>query len=383
MTQPWSALSIIIAVVSLVSYMHGMFLSTPMRRDNVLYELDKELYETVVKPNIGKYGFYGSPQMSWNGLTYVIEIDVLLKNAKLLSIDEVKLVHKHIYRDLFERINSIRTIRPFLAEFPLTAKSVYLNIFFLDERGEKCRPPYFSSIITREKKIQFIQIIYPDINSETRKTSFPEKKIIKEIPISDAEWLKDSLSISIPRSKVENYIKIPEYLEPSPRAFSIGEALFLFEAQFCKAHNLHIVTTGCAGITEKDSRAFDFVLRGQKWLDLIEAKRIGGACGRDLLRYVRENKACLEYLKDRSTWKNLKDPTTFPEPRHLAFRISFWDDNVDRWPAPAISEIRLFDEKLQYFTSDENQSLILVHEESFDDAVRALDVTKSTTKEEK
>ena len=52
----------------------------------------------------------------------------------------------------------------------------------------------------------------------------------------------------------------------------------------------------------------------------------------------------------------------------LAFRISFWDENVDRQPSPYISEIRLLDGRFSYFTSDDLQRLVLVREESFDDA---------------
>ena len=67
-------------------------------------------------------------------------------------------------------------------------------------------------------------------------------------------------------------------------------------------------------------------------------------------------------------------------PEQLAYRISFWDENIDRPVAPYIAEIRLLDGKLSYFTADENQQLVLVFEESFADSMsEALSVKNSGT----
>ena len=78
-------------------------------------------------------------------------------------------------------------------------------------------------------------------------------------------------------------------------------------------------------------------------------------------------------MKNQWSKKNsLNDSSVIPEPRHLSFRISFWDENVDRQSAPYIAEIHLMDKKFSYFTSDDLQRLVLVREESFDDALAFL-----------
>jgi hypothetical protein len=136
--------------------------------------------------------------------------------------------------------------------------------------------------------------------------------------------------------------------------------------------------SGTAGENERDSRAFDFVLGGGQCINLEEARKLAATCSKELLDFVRNDKECRIYLKERSEWKGSKDPSTFPEPRHIAFRISFWDENVDRQPAPYIAEIRVIDEKFKYFTSDECQRLVLVHEETFDEAQAFLKSLKDT-----
>jgi hypothetical protein len=368
----WNTFLTGVICIFLVSRIHAMFLPHSERRDDVLYELDKELHETIVKANKGKYGFFSSPQMSKNGLTYVIVINAFLKNVKCRSVEEVELIHKHIYEDLFKQLCSIRVIRPFLAEFPLTAHSVHINLDFYGEKNEKCRPPYLSGVIARGTDFEFLQIVMKDIRFEDKIQSVPDKDVVKVIPLSEASWMKQFLSTSIPRSKSDHPIKVPEYVQPSPHSSPMSQAVFSFERAFCKANNLHIVSFGDAGAAPDKSRAFTFILRGEQQVSLEEAQRIARSCSKGLFDFVCHNQTCLDYMQERSTWEFLKDPAIFPEPRHLGFRISFWDENVDRPSAPYIAEIRLFDSVLQYFTADENQILKLTYEEPFEAAIEAI-----------
>ena len=83
-------------------------------------------------------------------------------------------------------------------------------------------------------------------------------------------------------------------------------------------------------------------------------------------------------MVERSTDKYIHDDATFPEIRHIGFRISFWDENIDRQIAPYIAEIRMFEGRLKYFTADDGQRLVLVYEESYDDAQAFLKSQKAS-----
>jgi hypothetical protein len=88
----------------------------------------------------------------------------------------------------------------------------------------------------------------------------------------------------------------------------------------------------------------------------------------ELFDFVRKDASCVEYVQKRSLWPREEHPSPTPIPEQLAFRISFWDENIDRQIAPYIAEIRLLDGKLKYYTADEGQRLELVYEETFDEA---------------
>ena len=71
-----------------------------------------------------------------------------------------------------------------------------------------------------------------------------------------------------------------------------------------------------------------------------------------------------EFLKNWTSSPHCHHVSSTPSSDQIAFRINFWDENIDRPVAPYIAEIRLLDDKLSYFTADENQCLVLTFEET-------------------
>ena len=226
--------------------------------------------------------------------------------------------------------------------------------------------------------VKIFQDVIEDENDVKNQKRGPEYGVVKKIPLSEATWLKEFFSSSVSRKMADHKVKVPTYDRPSPQASAVVEAVFGFVKKFAHANGLEIVTTGNAGDHEGDSRGFNFVLCGGQCINLKEARKLAATCSKELLEFVRNDTECRTYLKRRSTWIGSKDPSTFPEPRHTAFRISFWDENVDRQPAPYIDEIRVIGENFKYFTSDEGQRLVLVHEETFDEAQAFLKALKDT-----
>ena len=51
--------------------------------------------------------------------------------------------------------------------------------------------------------------------------------------------------------------------------------------------------------------------------------------------------------------------------KYLSFRISFWDEYIDRVQAPAIAEVRVYGSRARYYVADELQRLHVVCEEEF------------------
>ena len=79
-----------------------------------------------------------------------------------------------------------------------------------------------------------------------------------------------------------------------------------------------------------------------------------------------------EFLKNWTSSPHCHHVSSTPSSDQIAFRINFCDENIDRPVAPYIAEIRLLDDKLSYFTADENQCLVLVFEETVKDNLQRI-----------
>ena len=355
----------LIGLLSVIFLNRGycMFLASKSPEESVLEVLDQELIDALMTPNKGKYAFLFAPEVSRHGLTYCLDFIIYIRGPKCTNIESVQLVHRKIFSEFLQTINSLRIIRPFLAEFPVTPNSLYVNIVFLDEHGKNLYPPYLSSIVARQGVIR-IQECVPKDKCGDRKSDI---KVLKQIPIPEATWLKDYFSFGVPRSKDTVHKKIPTYKSLNVPGYPILKAELLFAQKFCDANKLEIVITGDVEEVPKDNRPFDFALRGDRPIDLDQARKMAADCYHQFLVLVKNDPCFQDYLKERSTWVCQKDTATYPEPRHLGVRISFWDENIDRQPPPSIAEIRIIGDHCKYFTSDEGQRLVLVHEETFDE----------------
>ena len=182
MSYMWKLILITPLLALLISYVYGMSPSQPFGRDKVREALNAELCKAIVLPNRNIYSFFYRPEISRSGLTYCFEVILYARNIRCTSIEEVELVHKQIYRNFFNTMNSIRIIRPFLAEFPLTLNSFYLSINFQDGNGKNLLPPYFSAIYTKEQSIiKIYQDVIEDENDVKNQKRGPEYGLVKKM----------------------------------------------------------------------------------------------------------------------------------------------------------------------------------------------------------
>ena len=129
----------------------------------------------------------------------------------------------------------------------------------------------------------------------------------------------------------------------------------------------------------KDPTPFNLILWGTARLTKDAARKLAAECVGEFLKFVQNDKRTLDYMGERSKDKYMHDTATFPEARHIGFRISFWDENMDRQIEPYIAEIRLHEGKLRYFTADDGQRLVLAHEETFDEGQEYLKSLSNTS----
>ena len=328
--------------------------------------VDDELARVVSRPN--RWGYYVYPyfypQLSENGLTFWIQASVGLNSVRFTSVDDVEHLYVDIYRDFLRSVNSIRILRPYLASFPLTPESCWLTLSFDDCNGDPLHLPYIASAILNHEIINFTQ--YQGFDGDNMSLY---KSVCKR-SAREIQGLKELYTPSCPRGTVNPKPQLPGYAHLPGECVlpAVGAEEELIE-KFCKQNNLAFTIWGVVGKHYFDSRPFQFALRGSQTLSLEQAKSLAARCNKELLSFTQTNQMYKDYIKERSTWRNEKYPSPTPIPEQLAYRISFWDENIDRPVAPYIAEIRLLDGRLSYFTADENQQLVLVSEESFADSL--------------
>ena len=342
--------------------------------------LNKEIINEVMKPNDIGYEYLGMacpfegythvripdyPALVDSGLTFYLFICPSIETDPITEPRESLPIFKKIYADALKRFNAIRPIRPFLAEFPLTPSCCGLFLKFTDKEKQIRKPPYVGTI---RKMGETIEINPWDSWDKSEKA--PSNVNIR-VPVQ--EELKELYTPQLPPKQPGPKPKIPPLTRLSWRYNNpFGKSLFKFLTQFCQKQHLEITILGKVepNVSFKD---FSFALRGSQTLSLDEARKLAATCSKELLQYARTDPDAIAFMKQRSTERVVKDAATVAEPRHCAFRISFWNEDIDRIPAPAIAEIRVIGESFQYFTADKDQRLVLALEETRADAMAFLD----------
>lgn len=328
--------------------------------------VDDELVRVVSRPNRWGYYVYAYfyPHLSETGLTFWIQASVGLNSVRFTSVDDAEQLYVDIYRDFLCSVNSIRILRPYMASFPLTPESCWLTLGFDDCKGEPLRPPYIASAILNQEILDFTE--FQDLGGNNMS---PYKTICKR-PSREIQGLKELYTPRCPRGAVNPKPQLPQYV-PLPGQYvpPVAKAQDELIEKFCKQNNLAITIWGVVGKHYFDCRPFDFALRGSQNINLEQAKALATRCNKELVSFAQTSQLYKDYIKERSTWKNEQHPSPTPIPEQFAYRISFWDENIDRPVAPYIAEIRLLDGKLVYFTADDNQQLVLAFEESFADSL--------------
>ena len=319
---------------------------------------DEELFEAASVPNKWTYILQEPPSLSNCGLTFTLYTNILLPDVRTASFDEAEALFCETYPIFLEKLNALRGIRPLLASFPLDPDSCQLNIMFIDEHGDPIRPPLLAGVSLNRGVLEFYRgIMY------TSEDSTPYKMICKR-KARDVLGLKNYYQPKCPRSRASASTRKIHFL----RSFWAYNTTFFQEEietlkKLCLQENLSITTIGSVGRSPFDIRPLDFALHGSQQLNLEKARSLAKTCLQRAFAYIQNSTAYKEVIEK---WISSPQyhPSSTPSSDQIAFRINFWDENIDRPVAPYIAEIRLLDDKLSYFTADENQCLVLTFEET-------------------
>ena len=341
---------------------HGLGLSgiRPSQAKNSLSSLNNDLFQAVSVPNKWGYIVRISPDLSAHGLTFSLRVGLSLRRVETTSCDEAEALFCELYPDLLDKFNSLRTIRPLLASFPLDPDSCQLDVMFVDEHGWAVSPPFLAGVSLEEGSLEFFRHVigkrppYETIATRKAREVLSLKKLYQpschrtkaSTPLQGFQFLQCSWKYDCPLLQRE--IKALEKL--------------------CSQTNLALTAVGTVGKDYFDSRPIEFALHGTQQLTLKEAQNLAKTCLQCAFDHIKDNQPYRQWIEKWTSPGSCQQIYFEPASDQIAFRINFWDENIDRPVAPYISEIRLLDNKLSYFTADENQCLVLAFEEDVDEA---------------
>lgn len=304
------------------------------------------------------------PNISNGELCYYNEISVDFLNLHCTKVEEAEKLYVEIYRDMICRLNSIRVLRPFFDEFPLTPKNFHLSIGLKDEKGYPLFQPFISSVTGEKEEIVFA-VFNP--HRPTNRYVCPYHDIARH-PIAEIPGLKDLYAPKLEKAVPGEKPKIPCYTtRPKWCDTPMLIAEFTNIKRICSAHDLEIVVLGAVGQRSHDRVPFGYAFRGLQRLQLADAQKLTKEVLNEILGFVRKDKDILSAMR-QLTWVKDTDPLPFPQPDHVMLRLSFWDEDVNRVEKPCIAEVRVRKSNIQYFVADEYQRLELVHEEPWEGA---------------
>jgi hypothetical protein len=255
----------------------------------------------------------------------------------------------------------MRNIRPFLDEFPLTPNTFQLSVGFIDEKGENFCPPYLVSVIMDTKNLEFNQFYKVEKAGHF--------KTILAKPLSNCTDLQECYHPIVKRSKPSIPPSVPTFSSPPVLTRLPADwTVFLFAKKMTADFGLNFVAFRNVYEEQSSFTPFQIALWGRHQLSLPEARKLTAKISHDFLHTVQTDKDALDFMQKAYNSPKTHLDALQPEKRHIALRLSFWDENIDRQPVPYIAEVRLYNEKITYYTADENQFLVPVLEESFDDA---------------
>ena len=329
-------------------------------------EIQADIARALSQPTPWNYYFTSVPYSGAHHLNRTVDATVVISDKQFSEVEKAIHFSLPMYVDYLRKINSVRTLRQFLLEFPATPDICVLAIRFPFQHKDMRLKEHVGCIVFR-RGAEITHWI-PQLQDPEHLKAVTPFILPDQIPELAALYKK-----GVPRHFVDPKPIIRPVLEllHYPKE-SFRRQFFEFIKQWTPSFHLKLILMGITDSLKSRCDDFSFVATGVQKISLREARIIAATCGKDSIQFLKTNQRCLEYIQKESAKRNFD-----PSPIHyLTFRISFWDENIDRVVQPFIAEVRFVDGIFSYYTADEVQSLVLEHRETFDEAMEFLEQLK-------
>lgn len=145
-------------------------------------------------------------------------------------------------------------------------------------------------------------------------------------------------------------------------------ALNQFATQLAKEHGMRLLLTGTGSLVDAKGthRGFSFI--DDRLATIDQARPMVISMLKAFWKKFNEDPLF-------KTWMLYDDEKISYYDYAFAMKVSYWDQNNDRPLAPSLSQVRIAEDKISYYTaSPKDQSLQLVHSESTVESLKIIDI---------
>ena len=145
-----------------------------------------------------------------------------------------------------------------------------------------------------------------------------------------------------------------------------------FCLKLAKNYHLKLLLTGYGNIVDSHQAHWDISLLSHEQLSLEEVRKLMVFLSHDFLCKIYTDPVLIKDLEANLEREEWKTPPALQHSR-IGIKLSFWTKNFDRISKPYIAQSLFYDEKFEYFvTNPVDQSLVLLHSESLEEAFNLL-----------
>lgn len=145
--------------------------------------------------------------------------------------------------------------------------------------------------------------------------------------------------------------------EPRPD-IQFEKTFKVFASQLAKKNRMQLLNTGIGKIVDSPKTRWDMSLTSHQQWTIEQARPVVVEMIHDFWQKVSQDPIFAKYLEYTASHykKDSFDARIIPET--MGMRIAFWDQNIDRPPAPYLSQIKVVDGLIHYYVADpKDQSL--------------------------
>ena len=268
-----------------------------------------------------------------------------------------------------DTINNIPTLRPYLIDFPMPLPMWAFFITFAE--NEKTHLPLYSPYICNLSfhghKLEIMRfyetVTYPNgrtVHNGTDNIYDASKGIPDEIT-----------RMAIPRFDNKDK-KIPQLIPRAKKYCYFNDCMkpwYNFCSDFAQRNDFVFIAFDGVYDMDRDYNQKIFTEAAYasqtKKLSLDEAKELSVKLRDEHASFCLSKFDFSYYVNDLRKRGEEEKTNPINLQKYLSFRLSFWDEYIDRVMAPAIAEVRVYGTRARYYVADELQRLQCVCEEEF------------------